>query len=102
MSTYNDHTPGPWTATIYSDDWPHKTEVKTEDGHMIAGTDYFESCDEDNGKRRQDEANARLIAAAPDLYAALKALQFLSSKGVTVEFSDLAYCVDAVKKAEEG
>ncbi len=69
---------------------------------MIADCSYFESCDEDNGNRREDEANARLIAAAPDMYAALKALELLGSKGVAVQFSDLALCVDAITKAENG
>lgn len=60
------HTPGPWAATvggmlIQAD--PNR------DGRAIAKADHI-----DVG-REQAEANARLIAAAPDL---LKALQFLA------------------------
>ena len=51
------HTPGPWTFAK----GPHRIEV-----HTTPALAYAFSI--------SDEANARLIAAAPDLLAALEAL----------------------------
>lgn len=58
------HTPGPW---IYN----HETnEVRTVDGYYIAYADV------DTPKYAEQEiANAKLIAAAPDLLVALKELR---------------------------
>lgn len=63
------HTPGPWT--IEPDDWDHDIVVEaTHDCqyHPVAKLDHNPSC------RTFEEvvANARLIAAAPDLLEALK------------------------------
>lgn len=57
------HTPGPWTHGAHA----HAGEPVITDahGHNIA------FC---NADRPEDEANARLIAAAPDLLAALSGL----------------------------
>ena len=51
------HTPGPWTIAM----GPHRIEVHTTPARAYAFS-------------RSDEANARLIAAAPDLLAALEEL----------------------------
>ena len=57
------HTPGPWTA-IFQEDW-RSTKVVTADGRWIADVSMFgDSAD----------ANARLIAAAPELLEAVQAL----------------------------
>jgi hypothetical protein len=56
----SDHTPGPWTL--------HEADERDDDGtrlfniHPVEGLDYIR------------EAEARLIAAAPDLLAALENL----------------------------
>ena len=55
------HTPGPWKATL--------TAVMDEGRHIIANCAVYAI-----GKRRAF-ANARLIAAAPDLLAALEGRQ---------------------------
>jgi antitoxin (DNA-binding transcriptional repressor) of toxin-antitoxin stability system len=75
MTTQNTHTPGPWTVE----------SCRNEDGSpflSISGQGPFGAWLADiqpgsvNGKplgvTQRDEANARLIAAAPDLLAALK------------------------------
>ncbi len=57
-------TPGPWTAT---GDKIHQASL---DASVIAGR----IAHVDRGCHRQDMANAHLIAAAPDLFAALDAI----------------------------
>ncbi|HET7624396.1 MAG TPA: hypothetical protein VFM25_03955 [Verrucomicrobiae bacterium] len=57
------HTPGPWTIRT---DYPYHNIV-SNDGRLIAETMLGSQTDE-------DKANARLIAAAPDLLASCKAL----------------------------
>lgn len=63
------HTPGPWT---FDGDNPANQgfDVALSDGGAIA-TAYY--CEDGEG-RDEAEANARLIAAAPELLAALKEL----------------------------
>ncbi len=70
----NTHTPGPW-ATSSADE----TVVLTayESGRaFVASTLAFNSSVAD----ARDHANARLIAAAPDLLAALEDAEFLLRK----------------------
>jgi len=90
------HTPGPWrirrgTAHLSC------VEVEVQDGDSVA-TVYDGVMGIDNA-----EANARLIAAAPDLLEALKALEVLFSP--CVRDSTQADWIDraraAIKKAEE-
>ncbi len=57
------HTPGPWKAHHYRIDDKDHWDVRSEDGTHITGW----------GRVTQPEANARLIAAAPEMLAALKA-----------------------------
>lgn len=67
------HTPGPWTAEAEREGGP-VTYVHAK-AHGIA------DC---NAGYPNDEANARLIAAAPELYEALRALRSALSSGVEV------------------
>ena len=55
------HTPGPWVVDPESPTW-----VEDGNGCCLAKTGY--------GDDEGDRANARLIAAAPDMLAALRAL----------------------------
>ena len=55
------HTPGPWHVDLYD-----ATGVDDVDGYRIAITGF--------GEDDTDQANARLIAAAPDMLAALREL----------------------------
>jgi hypothetical protein len=61
------HTPGPWTV---------EGRNRTNDGwRLFADSGYGVGVAWDCNGNPENEANARLIAAAPDLLAALKALR---------------------------
>ena len=65
------HTPGPWT--LYTDHRPGRVRVmaKLRQGVFIVANLDHETVDTSNPATL---ANARLMAAAPDLYDALRAL----------------------------
>jgi hypothetical protein len=67
------HTPGPWEAT--------ETVVKAKHGGVVARTEYAGNAD--GGSER---ANARLIAAAPDMLAVLEAVQWGEQDGSGVSW----------------
>lgn len=58
------HTPGPWTITKN----PHTRLV------FVAGYPLYRACPDGLNDERRKEADARLIAAAPDLLAACQRL----------------------------
>lgn len=65
------HTPGPWIAIESSDkreDGYIREETKTEDGRQVAVAQVARAARPFSEYR----ANARLIAAAPDLLSALR------------------------------
>lgn len=64
------HTPGPWKAI------PHGSRIYGPDGYELAATSY------EWQRTSTTEANARLIAAAPDMLAVL---QTLTREGVSLE-----------------
>ncbi len=73
------HTPGPWTYWVHSDHMEHagmpsSFGVAEYDGGE--GFDIGQFCKVDHVELDPEEqaANARLIAAAPDLLAALRAI----------------------------
>lgn len=72
------HTPGPWRVTGGS--MTKYVEATIRDGWVqeVAAVGPTEA---DNGYGRQQDANALLIAAAPDLLTALEALMQLESRG---------------------
>ncbi len=65
MSTAK-HTPGPWATR---DDRPHWIDVVTVSGDRIVSVDKEDT--------DYAEADARLIAASPDLLGALQEFQYL-------------------------
>jgi hypothetical protein len=70
------HTPGPWTV---APDGEHVLGGEPTDPVVIAGTMLADWCSETD---ETSEANARLIAAAPNLLAALEtALSALNHAG---------------------
>ena len=74
-------TPGPWTAhTSSSGDWWIVTDrtTKEQNTESIAATCL-------SSKRQQD--NAKLIAAAPELYEAISDIEWISG-----EDEDLLFC----------
>ena len=60
------HTPGPWHV---NDNEPEDIRIEDDDELIVAATWAFVA----PGRDGQEIANARLIASAPDLLAALKA-----------------------------
>lgn len=84
------HTPGPWEVL--------PTNAKS---YVIAGDDgtYDVAIVRDIGKHN-NAANARLIAAAPELLQALKALTFASRHDVSMMTELWAEACVAVNKAE--
>lgn len=89
----NKHTPGPWNATTQNGvHW-----VDDPKGNPVVHWAGFDS----SFSREQNEANARLIASAPDLLAALESLvsrcyHFGGSKGGKM---DISQARAAIKKA---
>ena len=63
-------TPGPWELAT------SEFEVRSFDRKLIAGMILMEAQTYDNG-REQQAANARLIAAAPEMYEALNGISSL-------------------------
>ena len=83
------HIPGPWVAGCEDD--PGSGDVYMEDGSLIAEAFI-------NGDVKTRAANARLIAAAPDLLEALqKAIEFVPT-GYGIE----RQCWEAIDKATGG
>jgi hypothetical protein len=64
------HTPGPWTALLHTG---NGVTVGRDDDWTITGADGQSVCWE-GGPNDHADANARLIAAAPDLLAALSSI----------------------------
>lgn len=81
------HIPGPWEPACY------------KGKHIVyyRGRGYVAICDSSNLSGDQHEANARLIAAAPDLLAACKAAEIWMKANYVglIEWSDDARMVCA-------
>jgi len=95
------HTPGPWTLRQESDRFIHIVEPNSDAGIAAVLTEH----DEDG--LAIDQANARLIAAAPELLEALKSVvktHGLKTAGGTGQLSlgDIARFQDLITKATGG
>jgi len=66
------HTPGPWRATTLHGATTHEPWMVWADGPNAAIAHVFQRSEAGSGNNVQQCANARLIAAAPDLLAACK------------------------------
>ena len=64
------HTPGPWVAVRWSDD-----EVEAYGWSFSAGGHLLPLSDLETDNPDECDANARLIASAPDLLAVLQELE---------------------------
>lgn len=64
MNQQSKHTPGPWTIEPYD---------RSDKDIIISGRYPICFVDFDDVEHDEQEANARLIKAAPELYAAIKA-----------------------------
>jgi len=71
MGNESKHTPGPWRAVVRS----NQMGVRSAGVDMPAGSRAWTRRGTNPKFDEQDAANARLIAAAPDLLATLKALR---------------------------
>jgi hypothetical protein len=94
----SEHTKGPWkivdmsTSSQFSKGWK---EIRAENGMPIVFCDEYQSSrDGTVSGVCIAEANARLIAAAPDLLEACKATLALGFHG---HFTDQAYCEKVIE-----
>ena len=87
------HTPGPWVTSATDD-----TVVIDATGREVAAIDGDYN---DPDTWPQMEANARLIAAAPEMLRALKELYSIAvSEGVVGDDTTLPMAAAAIAKAE--
>ncbi len=81
------HTPGPWKAHFNGDGMEHEHGDIVTDEYLIAHVECS------YGPIGEPEANARLIAAAPQMYEALKGLfawavvAYLEIANSTIEYA---------------
>lgn len=78
------HTPGPWSSDHeYEETWDTQTNIYVGVKNILIA----QVCETDgNISNEEFEANARLIAAAPDLLEALKRIEFMCA--APPDFSD--------------
>lgn len=99
MTTQTKHTPGPWSAFIWNKNAPHIITIgipySDGDAHL---------CKIDCSiKTDENKANARLIAAAPDLLRACKMALETIKHAALEEFNiPQDYLERAIAKAEGG
>lgn len=91
------HTPGPWDAEVPPSCMLCTRDIRSDDGKTIALIGYRDYANDVS----EDVANARLIAAAPDLLeAACRALDLLENLGVDSGVPGAANMLrDAIAKA---
>lgn len=94
MTTKTLHTPGPWRVV-----GPQAVKSPTGEVATVYPARHSESIEEEDAGR---EANARLIAAAPDLLAALR--DIIAHERCDCGNTTCWFCrgIAAIKKAEEG
>lgn len=110
MTEQGKHTPGPWRAGIGDDGMPKRGEFQQEVAcipHMyLDAIDIFvplhDGASPHHCCHQEFEANARLIAAAPDLLVALKAMNEITPRLqlTNEEEAALALTDAALAKAE--
>jgi len=100
------HTPGPWTVGGQSDNPGEAEEIAAADRVIAWTADSYDYDDDEGHITQEDRANARLIAAAPELLAALRsAVTILSGWECTHKADDgdtetVRLCKAAIAKAE--
>ena len=108
----NTHTPGPWTIDTSYDarSGPHTYIQREYDGDGVTGIagiyTIAEVADQAFLPDGVQEANARLIAAAPDLLAACRLACLVMAKGNGLSYVDRREAheavIAAIRKAEGG
>jgi len=94
------HTPGPW---VLGNENNQCCDVECGDGRTSVSLNRFDSLmrDESHISRAERLANARLIAAAPDLLAALKGLRAAAlSEYVSCDCPNASICRPSIKAAD--
>ena len=82
----SEHTPGPWEFSEFS--------------YFIAGPDGYAVAESSRTRRSECKANARLIAAAPDLLAAAENLMNNAEKLDWPSVNDIDLILAAIAKAK--
>lgn len=85
------HTPGPWEA---------EQDCANSIGIVSEETEVARICPEDDDLTEQEWADARLIAAAPDLLKACKAVASFAVSWEPLTPGDIAEVTAAIAKAE--
>lgn len=92
------HTPGPWNVSIaFAEDHP-RIQIKSDNEILKVGpANGVAVCLAGYVQNEESQANAKLIAAAPELLEALK--QIMQSEPLPKHLSD--YAEYAIQKAEQ-
>ena len=95
------HTPGPWTIGRIGDGTEHTAPI--EGAGTTVGYVEMHSFDDDETTTPEQAANARLIAAAPDLlealWAAYETRDNMPNGKVSISFRAYRMMVRAIDKA---
>jgi hypothetical protein len=99
MTQETEYTPGPWH--IFDDGGENYGIVRYEDGNAVATPD---GCAMDGGVvltscEIRNKADARLIAAAPELLEALEAVIEIKAGQIMPNGHVYKKCIDAINKA---
>lgn len=88
------HTPGPWSVSKYGDDY----NITFNDAGNWLATVYYD----DDPVAGRPEADARMIAAAPDLLEALRDClgRFIEAFPASAEYEPIKRGFAAIAKAE--
>lgn len=92
------HTPGPWKVEVK----PAEFVIRSREGIRVISTSWHHSTRNPYPLEKEAEANAHLIAAAPDLLAALEIILMthdLSCKGEDCQISGIDLARVAIAKA---
>lgn len=68
------HTPGPWKIGTVGDATEHTASITSEDGKTFIGMVEMHSFEDDETTTPEQEANAVLIASAPDTLDTIRAI----------------------------
>ena len=89
------HTPGPWHVTDVSGNEGEAEIIEAKHRGIAWTNDSWDEMKQQGYISQEDKANARLIAAAPDLFAALRDL----ITGLPEEYDD-KWTKDLVEKGK--
>ena len=103
MANKTKHTPGPWRAEeVFPGGGPEfSIKAAGKDYHVCGCGAYQHSHPAASFTRDEGQANARLIAAAPELLEALRGMVGLHDNGTAYDSATtIAYARAAILKAE--